>query len=215
MELLKDNHQARIIILVWLSVFLNAYSLSAENLKETLPLQIQYQDAIFFVGRGKGVSLGYHLNPRIYLGVESFASEGTFVERYEDEKTSLAFSRFYPISREGVFYLQLGIADFKRISEQREYLFPIEDFHSRSESQGKGTNVGFGWNFIFESGFSFGIGSSSIYGYRVKKKTTITGKGTEEDLARGQQHVEDRRGRRFEDSRTFLYLGWNFKSHFF
>lgn len=213
-------------ILLVLSVFITAILFAGNlyaNNREKHPIQLQLLGSSV----GSGVSLGYHLNNLVFLGVDSSAltyeeesqySTGDVYEKIElDFSTAIALVRVSPFDSSG-FYIQGGVVSRSWEATGTAY-DPDNDFTINPSNEwviiklkfpDTAANIGIGGNWIWDSGFSLGIGMGTITGGAPTVELKYGGTTTVAEAEAERQKIEDDAEQFSSIGYGYFTIGWNF-----
>jgi hypothetical protein len=213
----------KIIPFLVLSAFLMTVSMSAmakDHNRDEKSFQFQAMSTLFL---GSGVSIGYHLFNPMYLGVENFGFTFDDDDDYYDEKTEFDFDttqvlvRISPFSSSG-FYIQAGgvsrtwAAQWTGTDIKNDGIATTNDYATiEVKWPDSGTNVGLGWTWIFDAGFSLNIALATISGDPPEVSIIEDGGGASAaELAAEEAELEDDLAE-YKDVGYFAFsIGWNF-----
>ena len=166
---------------------------------------------------GYGASVGYHILPKLYLGLESYSlsDEGAILDVELDYKftTNQMIGRYFPWDQYG-FCLQLGFLSREWMVQGSNETYVGNDTVKRQTGleikwPESAVSYGIGWFIIGESGLSGGFGVGFIAGGTPEVTVTAVGASQSNIDLEEKQTVDT-----LQDYTVFPYthlsIGWSF-----
>lgn len=173
---------------------------------------------------GAGPHLGYNINQWVFVGAESLSRKETTTSTFGtsvtvNQSTNQILARFSTWENSG-FYLQAGMVSRSWSAESLGYgcigtTWPYTCTNQESVKikwPDTAGNVGLGWNWVGDGGFSGGWGFSSISGGDPEITVTdLEGNATAAQVAEEEKYWNDNFAIYYKSvSNLHINFGWNF-----